>query len=56
MCESRLLLNDMPEFLENLLEIRRCRVISVVTNSKIYSAFSVLFTKGLCSVGELNFS
>ena len=45
MCESRLLLNDMPEFLENLLEIRRGRVISVVTSSKIYSAFSVLLRR-----------
>ena len=55
MCNSRLLLNDVPVFHENLFKIRCGRVISGIKR-QIFFAFSVLLQRVTCSVGELNFS
>ena len=55
MCNSRLLLNDVPVFHENLFKIRCGRVISGIKR-QIFFHFSVLLQMVTCSVGELNFS
>ena len=55
MCKSRLPLNDMPLFHENVYKIRCCRVIR---GNKRQNHFRLLcfVTRSFCSVGELNFS
>ena len=55
MCKSRLLLNDMPVFIENRFKIQCGRVVS---GNKRYNFFHLLcfVTKSLFSLGELNLS
>ena len=55
MCKSRLLLDDVPVFHENLFKIQCSRIISGNKRSNFVRVICFV-TKSHCSVGELNFS